>query len=350
MFHVYVDNPVVEAPPLSSLPPTGHGVATKLKTKLTVTGRVEGDMTLAPRLPFSSFDDLKAEIQALLRPLPGAGVSLLSLAYVDSDGDLVELLESTFDPMDFDDFAGDRVVLRAKVLPTGAEKGSLQRPPPAPVQGKKEHSTENPAAPRRRALGRRDENTLAAPTPSRGLRGAAQKAANQATVRSTSPAAATTVTTAGQIQDNKNKRGFAPRPLPARNFSSSSSFSSTSTSTSGSRAPQFVFGAGGGSSLKNTSNAMSRASKAPAGHDVPVQSTAAGNGAAAKSSTARRRRQAPAAPRRPSWDNGNEPAWEEVRQSAHYSLDAAVRVYTGSIVVPTNDCCCSCLFVCRDSR
>lgn len=350
MFHVYVENPVVEAPPLPSLPPTGRSVAPKLKTKLTVTGRVEGDITLAPRLPFSSFDDLKAEIQALLRPLPGTGVSLLSLAYVDSDGDLVELLESTFDPMDFDDFAGDRVVLRAKVLPKGATQGSLKRPPPAPVQGKKEHPTDKPEAPRRCALGRRDANTLAAPTPSRGLREAAQKTANQATVRSMSPAAATTVTTinntAVQIQD-RNKRGFAPRPVAARNCSSSSSFS-ISTSSSGSRAPQFVFGAGGGSSLKKTSNAMSRASKAPAGH-APVQATAAGNGAAAKSSTARRRRHAPAAPRRPSWDNGNEPAWEEVRYSAQRSLDAAVKAYTDSIVIPTN-CCCSCLFFCRDSR
>lgn len=325
MFDVYVDKPVLEAPPFPGLPPKERGLMTKLKTKLTVTGRVEGDITLAPRLPFNSFEDLKAEIQALLRPLPGARVSLLSLAYVDSDGDLIELLESTFDPMDFDDFAGDKVVLRAKVIPSAGaqqQQGSpRQRIPPPPVQGKKENLTEKPAAPRRRALGQRDANTLAVPTPSsRGLR-EAQKTAKLATVRSTLPVGATTttaavrVTTAVQFQD-KNKRGFAPRSVSARNCSSSSS---------GSRAPQFVFGAGGRSSSKGTTNTTSRASEAP-GHMTAARgttTTAAGNGAvtaAKKSSTARRRRQAPVAPRKPSWNNCNEPAWEEVTKSGTHSV------------------------------
>lgn len=272
----------------------GALASTTIKTKLTVTGHSnEGDITLAPRLHFVSFVGLKAQVERVLRSLPGSqALSILSLQYRDVDGDLIDLLESTFDPQDFDSLSN--VVLRANVYPTRQQTRS---PLPPTLRGKKTvlASATKTAAPRR-VLGRRDANTLlAAPPPSAPPRG-----------RGNSPQMAKA--TGRDYCSLRSSAGATQTPAPAATAPPAIHKKATSTRQlvspvavfdAESRVPEFVFGAGSRVSMTSTSSG---------GTVAPMRSANDRTAAAAS----RRRQRAVAAVRKPSWNNGNEPAWEEV--------------------------------------
>lgn len=295
MFDVYVEKTTaVQA--TSSSSPSGldcrdataavEHASKSIKTKLIVSGH-EGDITLAPRLHFTSFAVLKAQTEAVLQSLPRAqAVCLSSLQYRDTDGDFIDLLPSTFDPEDFHGVS--RVLLRAKVNP-------IQRSPPlAPhLQGNKAMHAAGTKAPRR-ALGRRDINTMpAVPQPSATLRrreGASKKPASRTLPATSAAAAVSRRDVATPIAAATAAAAKAPPTAQKKAAAATLQYvQPPRVGRAGPRAPEFVFGAGATSAV--VAGATSSKTAAPS----------------------RRRPRVIAPPNKPGWDNGNEPVWEEVR-------------------------------------
>lgn len=305
MFEVYVDNPCSSK--ASTIPEQDEQ---QLKpTKLTIKpqareGPAGDEVTLAPKLNFESFAGVKAQIEDLVRCLPGfeeEGCSLLSLQFCDEDGDLVAVLPSTYDPADFREPKlppGQKVYLRATVVPAphGSSSSSGSSSADAAIRAKKEAPP-----PRRSALGRRDENTLATPRVAGRAGGAWGKAAKATPIRKAAAAPTATPRTAA---------GRAPRPPPATSQRSrppaaaSTPSSGRSMSCRRPRAPAYVFKARGGPGAGGDSSSGGgrdgKASKPP----LPGRTRRAPTGGGEK----------------PGWNSGNEPAWEEVRQNATRTL------------------------------
>lgn len=293
MFDIYVENNSTgekTPPPLVLTEPSGAGTAsglasTAIKTKLTVTGHIDaGEVSLlAPRFHFTSFTSLKAQIEDVVLSIPNSrAVSLLSLQHRDADGDWIDLLASTFDPEDFRRLP--RVFLRAKVATT------RKRPsPPLPKFTRKNQTTQRAAATGgagpRRALGRRDVNTLpTVPSSARMLDGSSKKALKLKTTRASSSAEGVGVTAAASQQCSASISQTPASQILSRVPSSAT----TSRSRFMRRTPEFVFSAG--SRAPNPSTSIS---------EVVAPSS-------------RRRQRVAASARKPGWNNGNELAWEEV--------------------------------------
>ena len=312
-------------------------VSRLIKTKLTFTGHSRSadageEITLAPRLHFTSFEALKAQVEALLRSLPGAkDSSLLSLQYRDADGDLIDLLASTFDP---EDFRGvPRVVLRAKAhLAKQQQQRQQLSPPPlvvVPARKKKVALAERKKAAPRRVLGRRDPNTLYAAPPlsaavggvrgrsgaekkvtPRGYPGAAPAAAAAAAAVTSAPGARpSNVTTTRPTAIIKGDTAIMARHHQQLNKAGR---------RGGGRAPEFVFGAG---------ESRASSSRCDGDGDGAKKATRGRGGAGAAAEPGRRRQRATngavsSSSRKPSWNNGNEPAWEEVRLAPRLAAPA----------------------------
>lgn len=314
-----------------------HPVSRLVKTKLTISGHSQDageEITLAPRLHFTSFQALKAQTEALLRSLPGAKESsLVSLQYRDAEGDMIDLLESTFDPEDFR--GASRMVLRAKVHLAKQQSPSPTPQLVAPPAKKKMLLAERKKTAPRRVLGRRDPNTLYAAPPLSAAAAGTAAGRNVAKKKSSAlkmkitprgfPAAAGgTATAAAATPTAVRSSNSVTTTMPtakegdkavARNHQHNKQLLVPSSSRAGrgggGRAPEFVFGAG-------------ESSKAPGSRDGTGAKVPRGRGRLAAAATATadpgsRRRQrvttgaASSSSRKPSWNNGNEPAWEEVR-------------------------------------
>lgn len=338
MFEVYVDRtPAAPAPPTPG--------SSFVKTKLTISRQHQSDVgeevTLAPRLSFASFAGLKAQIEDLVRSLAGfeeGGWCLLSVQFCDDDFDLVELLPSTFDPRDFENVQ-DKVYLRATVgnKATGATavaRQHLSAPlPPSVARGKKAGPVASRAAgsPPRRALASRDENVLraaaAAPAAAtarggrqysarrkKALPAAAAPAAAAATPRAPAGGAAVRAARPPPPTISQKARGTTsatPRQQQQQQCSLHPASAKVVARGVG-RDPAYVFKAG---RLDNNSTAS----------DEPRNREGRGGvrGSSSKpplqSGRERRRPTAVAAAaggaKRPGWNSGSEPAWEEVRET-----------------------------------
>ncbi|CAM9600340.1 unnamed protein product, partial [Ectocarpus sp. 13 AM-2016] len=350
MFEVYVDRPPATPTP----PPPAPSL---VKTKLTISKQQLGDeeVTLAPRLSFASFAGLKAQIEDLVRSLAGFEEGrwcLLSVQFCDDDFDLVELLPSTFDPRDFENVQ-DKVYLRATVKSTGATavaRQHLSAPlPPSAAHGKKAGPAAGRAvgAPPRRALARRDENVLraaavaaataaAAASAQGGREGSARKklalpaaapAAAAATPRAAAAggAAVRTARPPPRTTSLKIQRTMPATPRHQQQQQCSLHPASAKVVTLGlGRDPAYVFKAGrlGNSSTtgdgprnrEGCDGARGSSSKLPLpsgrGQRKPTAVAAAAGGA-----------------RRPGWNSGNEPAWEEAeRKKAAMRKAARARI------------------------
>ncbi|CAM9400740.1 unnamed protein product [Ectocarpus sp. 6 AP-2014] len=345
MFEVYVDRP-----PATPAPPTP--ASNLVKTKLTISKQQlrDEEVTLAPRLSFASFAGLKAQIEDLVRSLAGFEEGkwcLLSVQFCDDDFDLVELLPSTFDPRDFENVQ-DKVYLRVTVgnKSTGATavaRQHLSAPlPPSAVHGKKAGPVAGrvTGTPPRRALARRDENVLraaaaaaAAASALGGREGSARKkpalpaaaavatpraaAAGGASVRAARPPPPTT--------SQKAKRTMPATPRQQHQQQCSLHPASAKVATRGvGRDPAYVFKAGrlGNSSTtgddprnrEGRDGSRGSSSKPPLpsgrGRRRPTAVAAAAGGA-----------------KRPGWNSGNEPAWEEAeRKKAAMRKAARARI------------------------
>lgn len=314
---------------ISASSTTAERVSRLIKTKLTFTGHSRSadageEITLAPRLHFTSFEALKTQTEALLRSLPGAkDSSLLSLQYRDADGDLIDLLASTFDP---EDFRGvPKVVLRAKAHHCNQQQQQQQSSPPpllvAPARKKKTVLAESKKAAPRRVLGRRDPNTLYAAPPLSAARGGVRgrSGAKKKITRPGLPAAAAAPAAApGAAPGARPSSITTTRPTAiikgdgvttARHHQQLLAPTNKAGRRGGGRAPEFVFGAG-----------ESRASSSccDGDGDGAKKATRGRGGTGTVAEPGRRRQRAtngavPSSSRKPSWNNGNEPAWEEVR-------------------------------------
>ncbi|CBJ30834.1 conserved unknown protein [Ectocarpus siliculosus] len=348
MFEVYVDRP-----PATPAPPTP--ASNLVKTKLTISKQQLGDeeVTLAPRLSFASFAGLKAQIEDLVRSLAGFEEGrwcLLSVQFCDDDFDLVELLPSTFDPRDFENVQ-DKVYLRVTVgnKSTGATavaRQHLSAPlPPSAVHGKKAGPVAGRVTgpPPRRALARRDENVLraagggggaAAASALGGREGSARKkpalpaAVAVATPRAAAAAGGVAVRAARPpppTTSQKAKRTTPATPRQQHQQQCSLHPASAKVATRGvGRDPAYVFKAGrlGNSSTtgddprnrEGRDGARGSPSKPPLpsgrGRSRPTAVAAAAGGA-----------------KRPGWNSGNEPAWEEAeRKKAAMRKAARARI------------------------
>lgn len=315
MFEVYVDKPL--ASPDKTAPPK------QLESRLTNLAISCGgtEATLTQRLSFGSFTELKAQIEALVPSLAefgrGTGWLLFSLQFCNETGSLVVLLPSTFDPSDFCEPRlpnGQKVYLRATVAPNPSVTG-------------KEKATSG--APSRRALGRREENTLPA-TATRWRRegGAAGKdkpappktarkapASPSTATHTATPAAAAKKSVRPPPSATSQRSKTAARATTSKPHQQLHVHSSNSSSISGGRggftntrgrAPAYVFKAGGAGSTGNSSDPSSNR-KACSKPPLP-------------SSKQREK---------PGWNSGNEPAWEEVSRS-EISVSATIALLYAS--------------------
>lgn len=340
MFEVYVDRPpATPAPP----PPASSLV----KTKLTISKQQLGDeeVTLAPRLSFTSFAGLKAQIEGLVRSLAGFEEErwcLLSVQFCDDDFDLVELLPSTFDPRDFENVQ-DKVYLRATIgdKSTGATavaRQHLSAPlPPSVAHGKKAGPAAGrvAGAPPRRALARRDENLLraaaaaaAASARGGGREGSARKKAlpaaapaSAAAMRRAAAAGGAAVRAARSpppATSQKSKRTTPATPRQQHQQQCSLHPASAKVATRGvGRDPAYVFKAGRlGNNSTTGDDPRNREGRHGARGSSSKPPLPSGRG--------RRRPTAVAAvaggAKRPGWNSGNEPAWEEVRGASTHVL------------------------------
>ena len=331
---------------------TAERVSRLIKTKLTFIGHSADsgeEITLAPRLHFTSFEALEAQTETLLRSLPGAkDSSLLSLQYRDAEGDLIDLLTSTFDPEDFRGVS--KVVLRAKAHhPAKQQQQQQQSPPPllvAPARKKKTALVETKKAAPRRVLGRRDPNTLYAAPPlstvggGGGLRGQNGTEKKQITPRcrpaaAAAPAAPAAAAAAAVRSSNVTTSTTMPTAVKESNATMARYHQQLAASRNGGRAPEFVFGTG-----------EPRVSSSRDG-DGGTATTGRGRAKAAAEPGRRRQRAtkgAVSSSRKPSWNNGNEPAWEEVRLAPRVAGAATAAVLLTVAVasrdVPgTYECC-----------
>lgn len=304
MFEVYVDKP------LPSSEATTRKQASQHEPRLTnlAISCAGKEATLSPRLNFESFADLKAQVEALVPSLPefgeGTGWLVFSLQLCDERGSLITVLPSTYDPSEFCEPrlpSGQKVYLRATVAPSPSFSVKDRAPSGAPP---------------RRALGRRDENTLPAAAATRGGResGAAGKAtptpagkakAKATPARKAAPTAAKaakhaatpTTAKAGRppVPSQRNKTvATAIAPTPRQQLHSSSSISSGSSGMG--RPPAYVFkagaaggGGGDGSSGSGPSSTREVCSKPPLPNTSKQQKR-----------------------EKPGWNKLVEPAWEEV--------------------------------------
>lgn len=293
MFHIYTDEQ--ESPRAGDWRPESGPIGGKdtptatsvRKAKVLVTGHTDDEIMLAPKLPFDSLAALKRAVEIVLQSLPEPSVTLSSLQHRDSDGDLVDLLESTFDPQDFASL--EKIYLRAKVQPVEQKT-------------KARCKKQAPGTDVRRVLGRRDPNTVAS-TPMNSRSKASTGTTAPSTSRTNkarnlcgaSPAAsldesrcATRTPMERQGRVRSTPRSCYPRP----------------------QAPDFESGAGG--------SCLITPARRPALEGLVTATGGKLQGAA-------RREKAKASPApRPSWDIRIEPKWMEVRPEQASCLGSLV--------------------------
>lgn len=315
MFEVFKDDDqTASASPQSAATGTTPQ-APSIKTKLIVSGHASADTTLTPRLHFTSFKNLKIQIETLLKGLPrGQALSVVSLQYRDADGDMVVLLPSTFDPEDFTGFP--RVLLKAKVETalTPALQGSK-------TTDSGEFSKKTP---HRRVLRPRDGNAQASVAlPSSALscktRQQAEKRADEARLGAKktplraaerTPSMKTPNPSVRSLPDSKTRSNKSVKTKQSRTTSNGSIHRRAD-----SRSPEFVFGRQmGRSGTGNASTASIETTIPP--RPRPSPSAGANRPEDLQSRRQQRASAAPVAPK-PSWNNGNQPAWEEVRICLH---------------------------------
>lgn len=322
MFEVYKDDDQTASFSTQSAAAGAIPKAPSIKTKLVVSGHANADTTLTPRLHFTSFMDLKIQIETLLKGLQsGRALSVVSLQYRDADGDMVVLLPSTFDPEDFTGFP--RVLLKAKVKAA---------PSPALQGSKSADSSElSKRTPHRRVLRPRDGNAQASVAlPSSALACKTRQHAAKRADGARLGAKKMTPLRAAERTALMTTPAPPVRPLPDSKTRSSKSARTNQSRTArnegvhdraDSRSPEFVFGRQiGRSGTENASTASIDTSR-------PRRSPSAGASRPEESKSRRQQRAlaAPVAPK-PSWDNGNQPAWEEVRISLNLT-PALSKVY-----------------------
>ena len=326
-----------------------------IKTKLVVFGHADADVTLTPRLHFASFLGLKEQIEALLRCLPRAkNFSLVSLQYLDADGDMVDLLPSTFDPEDFTD--APRVIMRAKV--DAKPKAALPRTKNTDCAGVSRK------APSRRVFGVRDTNIqLSAAPPSmtanktrreRPVNGGADAVRHEARRTPLSSTRAPIAPASGrsllqsEIRRKDSEKAQGSRSCSGRYAAQCSAVlrvpklmfetegvgsrrrkdsekAQGSRSCSGRyaaqcsavlRVPKLMFETEGVGSrtttTPGTNNAVPTALVAKGLKPRPIPSPSASGSSAVRSCRGRQQHASVTAPK-PSWNFGNRPAWEEVR-------------------------------------
>lgn len=306
MFEVYKDDDQTGSFSPQSMVAGATPKAPSIKTKLVVSGHVSADTTLTPRLHFTSFMDLKIQIETLLKGLRSdRALSVVSLQYRDADGDMVVLLPSTFDPEDFTGFP--RVLLKAKVEASkGANSSELSK-----------------RTPHRRVLRPRDGNSQASVAlPSSALACKTRQHAAKRVDGARLGAKKMTPLRAAERTPSMKTPAPPVRPLPNSKSRSNKSARTNQSRTAGnegirgrvdSRSPEFVFGRQMGRSGTGNASTASRDTSRPR----PSPSAGVSRPEESKSRRQQRALSAPVAPK-PSWDNGNQPAWEEVRILKNY--------------------------------
>lgn len=329
MFHIYKDDtePVHEALAVDKArtsPPAG-AASCKRKVKLTVRGSNTEELTLAPKLPFGSYELLKEAVENILRALPAPAVSLSSLQYLDADGDLIAIIEPTFDPQDFAPTSGEgvgdhKVHLIARVTLKG--QGVHSSRPQRRQQHRQYHhhqqqqqssgkipATSRVAAVRRpltgRALGSRDPNsTITMLTPSTACKTktrAIRKPPLTETVFRTKQQASTAAST--------------PAATPSQSITRKTGRTNATAATSSRKGhvPRFVFG---GKSREGRSSTMTvTPAQARTGRSRKAAVVAAGGsscGGVGGGKEARAVGVAMDSARKPVWNDRAEPQWEEV--------------------------------------